>query len=431
MPNRDLRIVLINPPSLCVEDDRLEPHLGLLYLAAELRCCSFEGISFIDLSGRSDEASIDNAMDEMPAADLYGVTSFSTNWHIARRLIEQLHRRHPQATVLVGGAHATALPKRVLAESLADAVIVGEGETMVTEVALALALGRATRGIYNQHSHRDLDDYPFPARDLVDYASYSRRLLGKPVVSMLGSRGCKHRCLHCNSVVMRGRQIVQFRSATNICDEITSLRDRFSSFRFNDDNFSANPLIKPLLKQLGQLDIDFRIFARVDDLTPDLCTMLRQAGCVHVTIGLESLNPHNLKLLNRASQIGHEDNITMARKCGLTVRASFIVGLPFDSDQSVVHSFEQAAAAAPDEFAIYPLIPYPGTPIYRYPGRFGYTVVHEDFSRYVQMGKGGFACLALEHENFSCDDVRRWMTIGEDILIAAGSRHMRDSQVAN
>lgn len=431
MANRELKIVLINPPSLCVEDDRLEPHLGLLYLAAELRRCGFDGLTFVDLSGRSDEASIDVVVDEIPPADLYGVTSFSTNWHITRRLIEQLDCRYPQATVLVGGAHATALPELVLAESPADAVIVGEGETMLTELALARDQGWAIQGIYNQLCHRDLDDYPFPARDLVDYTSYSRRLLGKPVISILGSRGCKHRCLHCNSVVMRGRQAVQFRSATNICDEITSLRDRCSSFRFNDDNFSANPQIEPLLEQLEQLDIDFRIFARVDDLTPRLCRLLHKAGCVHVTAGLESLNPQNLKLLGRASQIGCEANVTMARKCGLTVRASFIVGLPFDTDQSVVHSFEQAAAAAPNEFAIYPLIPYPGTPIHRYPERFGYTIVHEDFSRYVQMGKGGSACLALEHENFSCDDVRRWMTIGEDILIAAGSRHMRDSQVAN
>jgi hypothetical protein len=39
-----IKIAVVNPPSICVDDDRLEPPLGPLYLAATARQHGYEDV---------------------------------------------------------------------------------------------------------------------------------------------------------------------------------------------------------------------------------------------------------------------------------------------------------------------------------------------------------------------------------------------------
>jgi radical SAM superfamily enzyme YgiQ (UPF0313 family) len=223
---------------------------------------------------------------------------------------------------------------------------------------------------------------------------------------------------------------VRYRSPENLLREIVSLRGTTRSFRFNDDCFTAHPRLADLLADLAKLDIVFRIFARLEDLTPETCRALRAAGCVHVAVGLESLNPENLRALGKAQQIGHERNVQAAKDAGLVVRAYFMVGLPGDSDASIERDFAAAAALGLDEFTVYPLIPYPGTRIAREPERFGYTIVNPDFRDYIQIGVQGQACYALRHRNFGPEDVLRWRLRAEEILLGGGLTRSHRSSVA-
>ena len=107
-----------------------------------------------------------------------------------------------------------------------------------------------------------------------------------------------------------------------------------------------------------------------------------------------------------------------------------MVGLPFDTDETIEQSFTKAAELGIDEFAVYPLIPYPGTAIAKFPERFGYTIENKDFLDYVQIGKDGRTCFALKHKNFNPEDVKRWLGIATQILKSGGVDHMSESEVA-
>lgn len=425
-----LRIALVSPPSSCVEDDRLEPPLGLLYLAAHLRARGYEDVAVLDLTG-NDGVQAQRRIESLPVADIYGVTTFCTNHQQTKLVIQQARRVNRDACIVIGGPNPTGLPQFTLTDSGADVVVAGEGEDAFADCVESVERGRRPAGIVVGQPRPDVDSYVFPARDLVDYSSYSRTFMGRPVVSLLGSRGCKHHCMHCNSVVMGGgaRQ-VRFRSATNIAAEIRALRDRFDCLRFNDDHFTGHPHFSEVLAAIGTLDVQFRIFARVEDLTDSCCRQLRAAGCTFVSIGLESLNPQNLLALGRSSQTGQEAHVRIARAHGLAVRASFMVGLPFDTDSNIEKYFHQAANLGLDEYALYPLIPYPGTLLWDHPERFGYTIINRDFTRYVQMGRNGQTCFALKHRDFGPDDVARWRQRACELLEAGGVRHMCDSQIA-
>ncbi len=431
MPHAAPRVVLIQPPSQCVVDDRLEPPLGMLYLAAAVRQSGCGEVEFFDMSGCATEEQIQAQLDRIPPAGLYGIGVLCTNHEYAKRVVARIRQVQPEAQVVLGGPNPSALPAETLADTGADAVVVGEGEDAFVECVARASTGKPVRGVLHRTPRQDIDSYPFPARDLVSELSYHRRLQGSPVLSVLSSRGCPHKCAYCNSVVMGGgATAARYRSPRNVCQEIAALRDTTRHFRFNDDCFSSRPDLPDLLAALSALEIVFRIFARVEDLTPDTCRALRQSGCAHVAVGLESLDPENLRILGRGPQIGHERNVQAARDAVLTVRAYFMVGLPHDSDASIERYFTTAAGLGVDEFTVYPLIPYPGTRIARNPERFGYAITNPDFRDYVQIGVNRSSCFALRHKNFGPDDVARWRLRAEQILLEAGARRSHDSLVA-
>jgi anaerobic magnesium-protoporphyrin IX monomethyl ester cyclase len=431
MPEKKVTICLINPPSLCVEDDRVEPHLGLLYIAAMLKNHDFPDIAYYDMSGCHNEQMIKDAIKNIPIADIYGITALSLNYVNAIAVIKYIREYNKTAYVIIGGVHATAFPLLVFKESGADIVITGFGEDAFLDCVKKYSVfGYNLKSIIRGELKQDLDNYPFPDRSIADMRSYSRKMYGEPVVSMLSSRGCKYRCMHCNSLVMGGgSRNVHYRSAENILSEINELRSEYRYFRFNDDHFTGNPDLKHLLERIKDQDLRFRAFGRLEDLDRKCCRLLAEAGCLHITLGLESLNPDNLKIIGKARQIGLEGNIETAKSFGITVRASFIVGLPFDDSKSIESCFMKAAATGVDEFAVYPLIPYPGTMLWKNPERYGYTITERDSGKYVQIGRGGQTCYALNHKNFSADDVRIWKERAEQILGQAGIRHMRESEV--
>src|SRR3989344_2024235 len=425
------RVALLNPPSNCVNDDRVEPPLGLLYIAANLRERGYKDVSIYDMSGAMSELEIKERIGKVPDAGVYGVSSFCTNYQYAKEVIRHIKRKNRLAYVVIGGPNPSAIPEFTYDDSGADAVVVGEGEDSFKDCIDSFVSGSRLVGIQKGVGRLDIDTYAFPARDLVDIITYSRELMGNQVISLLSSRGCKSHCAHCNSVVMGGgNRVVRYRSPDNVLREIRTMRDLYKYYRFNDDHFTGNPNLEELLIKMRDFDIIFRVFARIEDLNERNSRLLKEAGCVHVTFGLESLYPPNLKIIGKKSQAGYEDNVQIAKANGLVVRSSFMVGLPFDTDEIVEQSFKRAVQLGIDEFAVYPLIPYPCTALAKFPERFGYTIVHADFADYVQMGRDGRTCFALRHKNFNPEDVKRWLEVGTKILKSGGAKHMSESEVA-
>ena len=65
-----------------------------------------------------------------------------------------------------------------------------------------------------------------------------------------------------------------------------------------------------------------------------------------------------------------------------TLRVYLMVGFPGETWETVQETVDLVLACAPHEFVVYPLIPYPGTPLYHQPDVFGITAINPDFSQY-------------------------------------------------
>ena len=70
------------------------------------------------------------------------------------------------------------------------------------------------------------------------------------------------------------------------------------------------------------------------------------------------------------------------------VRVYLLVGFPGETWHTVEETINLMLECRPDEFSIYPLIPYPGTPIYEQPDQYGITAISDDFSQYFQVRRG-------------------------------------------
>ena len=101
-------------------------------------------------------------------------------------LIDNLKKAYPHSKIDLGGAHPSALPKLCLEKSKADFVIIGEGELSFVDLIDCLEKKASVGdidGIAFWHGSEivvnpkinyigDLDNLPFPARDLLHLEKY-------------------------------------------------------------------------------------------------------------------------------------------------------------------------------------------------------------------------------------------------------------------
>jgi anaerobic magnesium-protoporphyrin IX monomethyl ester cyclase len=378
-------VALIQTPCYELDDDRLEPPLGLLYMATLLRLHSHQAC-IVDLSSIPRSEWINT----IPSADIYGFSTFTTTYSQTLQVLEVVRKLNSMAWTVAGGPHASALPQDVAREF--DFVVVGEGEQAILRLVQALEAGETPPRIMSGQPVADLNSLPFPDYSLVDIDSYRRLVAGRPSLSILSSRGCPYRCVFCNSIVMGRGQRIRFRSAVNVVQEIRSIKALWGvlSFRFQDDIFTLNlPRLREMTALLRDEEIAYRCFGRVDRCSEEVTNLLYEGGCRHISFGVESGSPIILERMQKGQTTYQiRQGIAAAKLAGLIVRAYLIVGFPGETWETVQESVDLMLECAPDEFSVYPLIPYPGTPLYEQPEMFGITAINPDFSQYFQVRRG-------------------------------------------
>ena len=377
-------VTLIQTPCYKLNDDRLEPPLGLLYLATHLNAHGHP-TQIVDLS------SVPSMYwgDLITKADIYGFSTYTTTYHRTLEIVNTIKQINPSARTVAGGPHATALPESV-AEDF-DWVVVGEGESAILHLLNVLDQGKIPSCVVRDSPILDLDSLPFPDYTLVDVHSYSREVDGKPCLSILSSRGCPYQCVFCNSIVMGSHNHVRFRSASNVVQEIQQLKAEWgiTSFRFQDDLFTLNlPRLRELVKMLKDKDIVYRCFGRVNLCNQEVARLLYASGCRHIAFGVESGSPSILRRMQKGQTVTDiRQGIANAKAAGLIVRVYLMVGFPGETWDTIQQTVDLMLECLPHEFSVYPLIPYPGTLLYKQPEKFGITHINHKFHKYFQVRK--------------------------------------------
>jgi radical SAM superfamily enzyme YgiQ (UPF0313 family) len=284
--------------------------------------------------------------------------------------------RRAGVTVLIGGFHVSgylALSPEIPPEiqRLLDAgvtIVKGEVEEVWAEL-LRDAVADRLRPIYDFLNDRpDLYEKPLPAIR----RSYLRRFVASNFGTLDCGRGCPFNCSFCTIINVQGRKM-RFRSAERIAQAIRrNYRESGISFYFlTDDNFARNQnwaaILDAFIRLREQEQIPLEFMMQVDTLAwkiPGFIEAARRAGCQTVFIGMESLNPENLRAAGKTqNRVGEYARMIEAyRAAGISTHVGYILGFPADTPESLRRDLARLMnEIQPDHASFFILVPLPGS----------------------------------------------------------------------
>lgn len=393
-----VRILLLNPPSSSVyrRIGLVFPPLGLAYLAAALEERGHEG-DIIDLEVERVRP------EDIPWSGyaVVGISSDTPRYKSAIGLAKMA--KNAGCTVVLGGYHPTFADEETLSTGVVDYVVRGEGELTLVRLIERISRGEEPSDVpglsYLKNSSvvrtgppeapQDLDSQPFPARHLLRMDRYRAKMLdGRPVTTVVTSRGCPYGCSFCSSSAFSGRRW-RARSPESVVKEVDEVSKvyGFHAIAFMDDNFSLNPLrvvdiCRGLIKR--SLDLRWWCFSRADTVAKneDMVKWMARAGASMVFLGLESGSDEVLEGYGKKASVSVGARaVEVLRRHGIRIWASFIIGALEDTLETIRNTVSYARRLAPDiaEFSI--LTPFPGTRLYEKAASLG-LIRQKDWSKY-------------------------------------------------
>jgi radical SAM superfamily enzyme YgiQ (UPF0313 family) len=296
--------------------------------------------------------------------DLVAISTFTAQFYEACAVADY-YRRH-NVPVVMGGITVSALVEQSLEHC--TSVVVGEGEPLWPQVLRDLEAGTLQR-IYRTATPGkfDLRNAPLPRFELLNPDKYNR-------ITVQTSRGCPHRCEFCASSILLTPHY-KVKPVEKVLAEIHAIKAIWPKpfIEFADDNsFIHREHYKQLLRELAPEQL--RWFTETDIRVAEddeMLTLMRDAGCQQILIGLESPQRRSLDGLELKNnwKLRQQDHyraaIAKIQSYGITVNGCFILGLDHDTPEifdDVLHFVRDSGL-----YEVQVTFPtaFPGTPFYQ------------------------------------------------------------------
>ncbi len=355
------------------------PPLGILSIASYLESLNYIA-KIYDIHGAClDETELRLSLrrDSPRYIGISVLTSMAIPSHkIARICKEEI----PDAIVVVGGAHAEAVPELMLKNSAIDVVVRGDGEEPMRQIMEGIPFSEIDglsfrQGKTIQHNPAgevlmDLDKYPFPAYHLIDFKNYfpgPATYRNLPATNMLATRGCPGACVFCNSAFTTLRT----RDPVKVAEQIKMLAENYGirQIQFYDDTFTVMKkfVLKFCQKMVEfNLDVSWNAYIRGDCFSDQLASAMKSAGCHQVILGIETGNEKIAERMGKPiSKERYYEAMKIAKNNGLEVRGSFIIGHMDETWETMEDTLNFALDLDCDLLQLGINTPYPGTQLYK------------------------------------------------------------------
>jgi anaerobic magnesium-protoporphyrin IX monomethyl ester cyclase len=384
------KVVLIHPPLKnlvlgatpeYVDENRgVTPPMGLLYLQSAIEHSRHESV-FLDanLEGWDHEKAAEQVLSYKP--DIIGLQAMTFTLPDAYLLAKEIKRIDPKVKIIIGGPHATIYPKETAGLDAVDFAFAGEGEVdfisfldVFTDLDARSKIPGIAYKINGGVSYttcrgllQDLDSVNYPARKSSKYAQYSSVLAKRnPITVMITSRGCPFQCVFCNRM---GRKY-RYHSAGYVLGEIDEIvKLGIKEIFIHDDTFT---LKRERVMEICQgfiarkADIVWEARTRVDCVDEEMLALMRKAGCIRLSFGVESGSEKVLKSMRKAIEPALVEKVfKWCRKEGILTLADFMFGNLDEEMDDIKKSIDLSKRINPD-FVQYSICsPYPDTPLYK------------------------------------------------------------------
>jgi radical SAM superfamily enzyme YgiQ (UPF0313 family) len=377
--SKTAKVALVNPPTIKGVFHH-HPYLpiGLAYLAAVLEANENEVLVLDCIASDIDHEKLKEKLSSFEP-NLIGISSMTPMAPSTMLAAKVAKEACPDATVVLGGPHATFMDREILSqESSVDVIIRGEGELTLLELTKKIAGQESIGGVEGitfrkngqpiQNQTRpyiqNLDELPYPAYKHFPLEKY--RLFGKLIFPVITSRGCPFQCSFCTTSRILGKQY-RARSPKNIGDELELLKNEYhaDSFTFYDDTLTLDKQrIFEICDEIKtrKINIPWDCQTRVDQISEEVLARMKQTNCQQVFFGAESGCQDVLNWVKKRTTVAqNESTIRMAKKAGLFVAISIIIGYPGETAEMRKETLDFLKRAEPDDVYLCIATPYPGT----------------------------------------------------------------------
>lgn len=277
--------------------------------------------------------------------------------------------------VIAVGPHGSTTPTVALQKLEADAVVLGECEDILPQLAgdwsgvpsIGYRRGDAVciQGGPHATNMKELPALRWETAAIRRHRHHHHRFDAAPAgpgAEMEASRGCPYHCTFCAKDNFRND--FRRRPVSTIAEELDGLLERGVEYiYFIDEIFLA---YRDVLETLAARRIKFGMQTRIDLWSREMIDLLGKAGCVSIEAGVESITESGRNLLDKKCKLSTDelaDRLIYAKDRVPFVQANLLESQ--DDDPAEVEAFRKRL----QEFGVWanepvPLFPYPGSPDY-------------------------------------------------------------------
>jgi len=348
-----MKIALVSCRSPFLDDDRIYPPLGLLYLkSAVLAQLPDAEVTVTDTYDTADPGQFEDA-------DIVGISVMTPQRAEADRLGWAIARQWPDKTLIAGGPHVRHYGKTMDLHQPWDYLAGGDGEKLLPAIARGDGVPRVS---YGQLTRQELADMPRPDRlgEAEFLANYHYTLAGLHSTTMMLGRGCPMACKFCEDA----RTLTRWTSLGNAEAELADIASLgYRGVYLFDDLFAIHlPKCRPYLDLLKASGLKFRCNVHAKFMTDEFAAALADAGCVEVAFGAESGSQQILDRIDKKTTVQQNyDCVTHLKRHGITVKAFLMIGLPGETRTTVADTERFICTSGIDDAQIAIYYPYKGT----------------------------------------------------------------------
>lgn len=279
--------------------------------------------------------------------DMIGFSTIAISLDITLEMAAFVKKQRPNVKVFIGGPAATALYEKLLQRfAFIDFVFLGESESCVEAAIIAAYKNESFKRIKANIAFREKEiictknDAPkvrlneLPYLDLNDYK-------GLKEIDIEVGRGCPFNCYFCATCIYWHRRY-ELKSIDRLISEITFYVKKHSiySFNFIHDMFTFDrAFIVEFCKKLveGKMNIMWACSARIDCIDEDLVKLMKNAGCSHIFVGIETGSKRMQTIIRKGIAIDTiKDSFDMLFRNHIDITASFVYEFPEETDTDLL-----------------------------------------------------------------------------------------------
>lgn len=415
------KVMLMTPPYHCgvVEVAGTWMPLNLAYLAQSAKEAGYEVLLYDAMSLFHTLPQIQKTLKETQP-DVLAVTCVTSSFPAALSVLQLAKKLNKDTLTILGGVHPTFCHKDILDEhnNVVDVVIRGEAEEIFHKFLLSLNNGGISKvkGISFHEKGKIISTPPAPfihdmdalnpAWEILPWNIYTYYVFPGSRLGVLdSSRGCLYACSFCSQQKFWKKRW-RAKSPARVIEQIRFLHQAYgvNVLLLSDEYPTADASRwEEILDRLifEEFPVTLLMETRADDIVRDKAILhkYRQAGIVHVYIGVEAVTQETMDRFNKNLRIEvSREALELLHSDGMITETSFVLGAPWETQESIQHTLQLAKYYNPDFAHFLALAPWPYADMYEQVKPY---IKDRDYSKY------NLVEAVIEPQNMTLQDVNK------------------------